>query len=305
MTHSKTATPGSIPGSPAQHVSHCRAVSGLLERERAACGRLGGGGLPRRNPHVDATDLDVVPYVVPLGMSKPRLLDLFCGAGGAAMGYHRAGFYVVGVDIKPQPNYCGDEFVQDDALNWLRVAAADELLDGYFDAIHASPPCQAHSTIAKQQRQRRPGAYEHPELVAETRELLRATGLAYVIENVLGAPLIDAVMLCGSSFGLDLRRHRLFECSFPVLAQPCAHYWQTPRFVSLDKRSGPSSVVGVHGHHNYAGERELREKAMGIDWMTPYELTQAIPPAYTEHIGAFLMREILTPVSSCSLGANQ
>ena len=137
-----------------------------------------------------------------------------------------------------------------------------------------------------------------------TRQLLLEAGLPFVIENVIGAPLENAIMLCGSSFGLDVRRHRLFECSFPVLAPPCAHYWQTPRFISLDRRRGPKSavpvhgssrlagVVGVHGHINYAGEQELRKEAMGIDWMSPYELTQAIPPAYTEHIGQYLTAEI-------------
>lgn len=225
---------------------------------------------------------------------RPRLLDLFCGAGGAAVGYHRAGFNVVGVDIQPQPNY-PFEFHQADAMTFP--------LDG-FDAIHASPPCQAYSTIAKQQRKRRPGTYEHPDLVEDTRARLQAAGVPFVIENVLGAPLHNPIMLCGSSFGLDVRRHRLFECSFPIMAPPCAHHWQTPRFRSLDRRrglksvvpvygggqiSGLASVVGVHGNLKYAGERALREEAMGIDWMSPYELTQAIPPAYTTHIGGYLM----------------
>jgi DNA (cytosine-5)-methyltransferase 1 len=214
---------------------------------------------------------------------RPRLLDLFCGAGGCSVGYERAGFDVVGVDIKPQPNY-PFEFHQADALTFP--------LDG-FDAIHASPPCQAHSSIAKQQRTRRPGAYEHPDLVDETRRLLQATGLPYVIENVLSAPLRNHIMLCGSSFGLNVRRHRLFECSFPVMAPSCAHHWQQPRFRSLDKRhNGLATVVGVHGHINYAGEAELRSAAMGIDWMAQDELAQAIPPAYTEHIGGYLMAEI-------------
>ena len=228
---------------------------------------------------------------------RPRLLDLFCGAGGAAVGYHRAGFDVVGVDVAAQPNY-PFEFHEADAMTFP--------LDG-FDAIHASPPCQAHSTIAKQQRIRRPGAFDHPDLVDATRARLIAAGVPYVIENVEGAPLRNHIRLCGSSFGLDVRRHRLFECSMPVLAPPCAHHWQLPRFRSLDQRrglksvvpvygggqiAGLASVVGVHGHHNYAGERELREAAMGIDWMSPYELTQAIPPAYTEHIGAYLLAEL-------------
>ena len=230
-------------------------------------------------------------------VSRPRLLDLFCGAGGAAMGYSRAGFDVVGVDINPQPRF-PFEFVQDDALNFP--------LDG-FDAIHASPPCQHASTIAKQCRALRPGTYEHPNLVPQTRELLRLSGLPYVIENVVGAELENPIMLCGSSFGLDVRRHRLFECSFPIMAMPCAHHWQKPRFRTLDKRRHNltstvpvhgqgrqlASVVGVHGHLGYKGERDLRERAMGVDWMTPDELSQAIPPAYTEFIGEQLMSYIL------------
>lgn len=229
---------------------------------------------------------------------KPRLLDLYCGAGGCSVGYARAGFEVWGVDIVEQPNYpflaC---FAQDDALLFLErmIEAGDT---AHFAAIHASPPCQAHSTIAKQVRQMRPGEYDeaHVDLVAPTRELLEATGLPYVIENVPGAPLRNPIQLCGSGFGLDLHRHRLFETNFSLMAPPCAHGWQAPRFRSLDKRRKGklAAVVGVHGHHNYSGERELREKAMGIDWMSPYELTQAIPPVYCEHIGSYLLTHIQT-----------
>lgn len=241
---------------------------------------------------------------------RPRLLDLYSGAGGCAKGYHDAGFDVVGVDLKDQPNY-PYTFIRDDALAVLDCLVHGERIHGWkmtdFVAIHGSPPCQAHSSIAKQQRILRPGAYEHPDLVDDTRRLMKRSGLPYVIENVIGAPLHNAIQLCGSSFGLDVRRHRLFECSFPVMGLPCAHHWQTPRFRSLDKRrglksvvpvygggqiTGLASVVGVHGNLNYAGERALREAAMGIDWMTPYELTQAIPPAYTEHIGQYLMAAV-------------
>ena len=221
-------------------------------------------------------------------MSRPRLLDLFCGAGGAAMGYARAGFEVVGVDIEPQPNY-PFEFHEADALEVLRYRAFPHEEWGQFDAIHASPPCQAYSTVSG--RGRNPQR-EYPELIEPVRGLLKAAELPYVIENVIGAPLLDAVRLCGSSFGLDVRRHRLFECSFFVMVPGCNHAWQRPRFRSLDSRQKTAAtVVGVHGHTNYAGELALRERAMGIDWMTATELTQAIPPAYTEHIGHFLMAE--------------
>lgn len=232
-------------------------------------------------------------------MKPPRLLDLFCGAGGAARGYQRAGFYVVGVDINPQPRYAGDEFIQ---ANVMELATA-----GDFDAIHASPPCQAHSTIAKQQRTRR--EYDHPDLVADTRDILLASGLPWVMENVEGAPMTNCVVLCGSSFGLDVRRHRLFELGLwdCVLAPPCAHGWQTPRFrrnlspvvgvYGRGTRYALASVVGVHGHINYTGERDLRKAAMGVDWMSDQELTQAIPPAYTEWIGVQLMR-VLTEAAA-------
>ena len=236
---------------------------------------------------------------------RPRLLDLFCGAGGAAMGYHRAGFDVVGVDNRPQPHY-PFEFFQMDGLDV-------EAYTGQFDAIHASPPCQAFSTIAKQRRiTTTDRTFDHPDLVAPTRELLEATGLPYVIENVPGAPLVEPVMLCGSSFGLDVRRHRLFETNWPLMVPACAHGWQTPRFRTADKRRTTvmdtvpvtgtgrklSSVVTVAGHLDFSGELELRKQAMDIDWMTTYELTQAIPPAYTELIGHQLLAHIQAGIAA-------
>lgn len=205
-----------------------------------------------------------------------RILDLFCGAGGAAMGYALAGHEVVGVDINPQPRY-PFEFHQADALLYP--------LEG-FDVIHASPPCHRYSTVGKQSALKLGTIY--PDLVPATRDRLRASGVRWIIENVVGAPLINPIMLCGSSFGLDLKRHRLFETGrFRLIPPSCNHGWQTPRFRSLDKRRAGklSRVVGVHGHINYSGERELRERAMQITWMNPHELTQAIPPAYTHWIG--------------------
>ena len=204
-------------------------------------------------------------------MRKPRLLDLFCGAGGAATGYHRAGFEVIGVDIKPQPRF-PFEFYQGDALTFP--------LDGY-DVIHASPPCQAHSALRTLWRDR-----EHPDHVASTRLRLQAAGVPYVIENVPGAPLHDTVVLCGSSLALgsngrQLWRHRLFECNFPVMVPPCAHRGQP---------------VGIYGHggggsmtRGYKGTKAEYQEAMEMPWATKAEIAQAIPPAYTEHIGYYLM----------------
>lgn len=227
-------------------------------------------------------------------MSRPRLLDLFSGAGGAAMGYNRAGFDAVGVDNRPQPHY-PFEFVQADALEFLRKLIAAYKEGGIhpeflFDAIHASPPCQAYSSVSGRALKGKRRSY--PDLIGPVRELLEATGLPYVIENVPGAPLLEPARLCGSWFGLDVRRHRLFETNWPLLSTPCSHHWQRPRFRSLDSRQNVlASVVGVHGHHNYAGERELREQAMGIDWMTRDELREAIPPAFTELVGARLLEK--------------
>ncbi len=213
-----------------------------------------------------------------------RILDLFCGAGGASVGYHRAGFTVVGVDIEPQPHY-PYEFHQLDVL----TLDPDDLLD--HDAVHSSPPCQAHSTQTQDKS-------KHVDLIPATRDLLAASGVPYVIENVEGARrrLIEPVRLCGSSFGLDVRRHRYFETNWPLEGLPCDHAWQTPRFRSLgiaQHRAGQlATVVGVHGHINYPGEFPLRCAAMDIDWMTNDELVQSIPPAYTEHIGQQLMNHL-------------
>ena len=220
---------------------------------------------------------------------RPRLLDLYCKAGGASMGYHLAGFEVIGVDHEPQKNY-PFEFVQADAIEFIKAHGHE------FDAVHASPPCQRYSTAAAKARKR---GRSYPDLIAPTREALRATGLPYVMENVEAAAreLLDPLRLCGSSFGLDVRRHRLFETAgFAWSPPPCDHGWQTPRFRSLNsdkrRRGDLACVVGVHGKLNYAGEFEVRRRAMGIDWMTNAELTQAIPPAYTRHVGEALMEHL-------------
>lgn len=223
-------------------------------------------------------------------MTRPLLLDLFCGAGGAGMGYHRAGFDVVGVDLARQPNY-PFTFHQYDALAYLSTAP----LSGVA-AIHASPPCQNYSPASGTAKKHHGAKY--PDLVAPTRAALRATGLPYVIENVAGAPLIGPAQLCGSAFGLDVRRHRYFETNWFLWSVPCDHGWQTPRFTPLDnkgrKAGRRASVVGVHGNTQYAGELAIRRAAMGIDWMTNAELVEAIPPAYTEHIGRELLAHITT-----------
>jgi DNA (cytosine-5)-methyltransferase 1 len=209
---------------------------------------------------------------------RPRLLDLFCGAGGAAVGYHRAGYDIVGVDIRPQPNY-PFEFHRGDALEYPLAG---------FGAIHASPPCQDHSPLSNFHATHGTGW-----MLPATIDRLRPLPVPWVVENVVGPTVTMGgwwFNLCGSSFGLDVRRHRRFGSNRLMLAPPCAHHWQTPRFRGIDRRQTTlASVVGVYGHLDYAGQAELRNAAMGIDWMTQPELAQAIPPAYTEWIGGQLI----------------
>lgn len=227
-------------------------------------------------------------------MARPLLLDLFCGAGGAAMGYHRAGFDVIGVDIRPQPRY-PFPFVQADALHVLQFVADDAEpwpaehpypAPARPDAIHASPPCQAYTAMRTSWNART----DHPDLLPPVRDRLAAIGIPWVIENVPGAPMRPDVMLCGSAFGLgipgyQLRRHRWFELSDGwLMSPPCQHH-------------GP--VIGIYGDHGRDRRRTRgygryftlaeRQAAMRIDWMARDELDQAIPPAYTEHIGRHLI----------------
>lgn len=205
---------------------------------------------------------------------RPKLLDLCAGAGGAAMGYARAGFEVTGVDINPQPNY-PFSFIRDDALHFLRQHA------DRYDAIHVSPPCQRHSAMTAC----RPGlADEYDDIIAPVREMLIATRLHYVIENVPGSPLIDPVWLCGQMFGLELYRHRGFEANFPIVAP------EHPEHVIPASKAGhwkPGTIMSVAGH--VAPMWKAREVMGGIDWMTRDELGESIPPLYTEHVGRSLM----------------
>lgn len=223
---------------------------------------------------------------------KPRLLDLFCCAGGAGMGYHRAGFDVVGVDVEPQKHY-PFEFHQADAIEYL-LAHGHE-----FDVIHASPPCQLYSITANAH------AVQHPDLLVPTRAALIEVGRPYIIENVELAPLIDPLMLCGSMFGLRapdvdgvwlrMERHRLFETSFPVglAPAPCSHdstlvggSYKGSRHRKPEHRDSPDRRGGYTPHVT------VRGALMGIDWMNEHELAQAIPPAYTEWIGDQLLAHI-------------
>jgi DNA (cytosine-5)-methyltransferase 1 len=220
-------------------------------------------------------------------MSAPTLLDAFCGAGGAGMGYVRAGFDVTGVDIRPQPHY-PFTFHQGDALAFIEEHGRE------YDVIHASPPCQAFTAY----RRRGSGVGDkYPDLITSGRSLLAATGKPWVIENVAGAPLSDPIRLCGSSFKLDVRRHRLFETNWPIrgVVPPCDHGWQTPRFPPASNRTNLRKTVEV-------GVRrislDIQRAAMGIDWMTREELSEAVPPAYTEYLGRQLRAFVDQPAAA-------
>jgi DNA (cytosine-5)-methyltransferase 1 len=207
---------------------------------------------------------------------KARLLDLFCGAGGAAKGYQRAGFYVVGVDIKLQPHYCGDEFYQADALEYCAEHGKE------FDAIHASPPCQAYSECTPMWARK-----NHPDLIGKTREVLQKTGKPFIIENVENARslLENPIMLCGSMFDLEVWRHRYFEIFgiWMLSKSSCRHIGHP-----VTVRAGSNARKAQGGKHNLEHEK----KSMGIDWMTGDELTEAIPPAYTQFIGTHLLEAL-------------
>lgn len=222
----------------------------------------------------------------------PWLLDLFCCGGGGAVGYRQAGFRVVGVDIKRQPHY-PFEFHQGDALAFL----ADQTFMERFEAVHASPPCQAHTRaalLAEHQGKTRSTI----DLVEPTRRLLRRTGLPYAMENVEGAPL-HGVTLCGSSFGLKVRRHRIFESNVYIPALKCDHKGQGKpvgiygvmgdTVQGLDKKGSGKWVIGG----STAKDIEQAQEAMGIDWLPWQQLKEAIPPVYTAHVGASLMEAVL------------
>lgn len=230
-------------------------------------------------------------------MAELLLVDLFCGAGGATCGYQQAGFRVLGVDHRPQPRYCGDEFVQADGLEFLggpiRDGATVTTLSGRrismstVDAIHASPPCQAYSVSTKALRL---AGKHYPDLIAPTRDLLVKWGGIWVVENVPGAPMRPDLVLCGCMFSLPgLKRERWFELSWRPfdLRSPCHH-------------SDPIVTVVGHGPNQHSHYRHvpgpewtaLKHAAMGINWMNREELGEAVPPPYTHHIGELLMARV-------------
>ena len=211
---------------------------------------------------------------------RPRLLDAFSGAGGATRGYQMAGFHVTGVDIKTQPRYVGDAFVQGDAIAFIREHGHE------FSVIHASPPCQRYSRASKQSGT----GHLHPDLIAPTRAALLKTGRPYVIENVADARnvLSASLLLCGAMFpGLRTYRHRLFESSVLLMSPPHPpHMLTTPRSNVYVE----GQFMTVYGH---VSPVEKAREVMGIDWpMTQAEVVEAIPPAYTRWIGRQLIEHL-------------
>ncbi len=213
-----------------------------------------------------------------------KLLDLYCGVGGASVGYANAGFEVFGVDLKHGKRY-PFTYLRANVLDILR----NESYIDQFDVIHASPPCQTHS-ITKHLRNAQGNSTSKLDLIPETREALIASGKPYIIENVPGSPLINPIQLCGSSFGLKVRRHRLFESNMPLVGSKCDHKAQgRPIGVYGAMGDKPQGLDKVTGKYVYGGQvattiDEARD-AMGINWAIWSELVEAIPPAFTKYLG--------------------
>lgn len=206
-----------------------------------------------------------------------KLLDLFCGAGGAAAGYARAGFEVIGVDIEDHAESFargvpGGTFIQSDWEDALHMLGHEA------DAIHASPPCQAYTWGTRKGRED-----DFPMYIDVVRESMLAMEVPYVIENVVGAPLLEPTVLCGSMFGLEVNRHRLFESSVDL--------WPVPAHPRCSGRIARGEAFTVAGHGGDSTDFRIAtwRRAMGIEWMTKKELTEAIPPAYTEWIGEHIV----------------
>ncbi len=210
-----------------------------------------------------------------------KLLDACCGVGGATRGYMNSGFHVTGVDINPQPDYCGDIFIQGDAIEYIREY-------GYqYDFIHVSWPCQAYSTLTKGTNY----GLKYPDLIQLGRQVMRESGRPWVIENVAGAPIRKDLMLCGEMFGLGVIRHRFFEISGVEIPNPI-HLRHRGRVAGMRHGvwyQGP--YFAVYGEGGGKGTVPEWQTAMGIDWTDNRKsIAEAIPPAYTELIGRNIIK---------------
>ena len=211
-----------------------------------------------------------------------RMLDLCCGGGGGAVGYHRAGItHITGVDTVKRKRY-PFTFIQADAMEYLEKHWHE------YDCIHASPPCQKWVTLAKQHKTTR----VHPDLLTPMLQLLPELGIPYVIENIMQAPMPCTVMLCGSMFGLDVRRHRKFATNFFIPQPPCRHDLQT-RIIGVYGSGGLMVNERGFATQRFRTRQEASDAMGGLDWMKNIkEITEAIPPAYTEYIGPHLINYI-------------
>jgi len=236
---------------------------------------------------------------VNMNKQKPKLLDLFCGAGGCTKGYQRAGFWVRGIDYKLQPRYCGDEFVMADALEYLTgLIESGEIRE--FDAIHASPPCQADSNGRNYGGRKKKEPDRHPRLIEPTLDLLRRFKGLWILETVIGAAhrLSYPLMICGTALSLRVQRHRLFESNLFLFSPgPCNH---RPFDVSVRRHrreyllayKDALTAKGQSVRRPPSCRKSVASDAMGIDWMILDEMGEAIPPAYTTFIGEQLLAVI-------------
>lgn len=208
---------------------------------------------------------------------KPKLLDLYCCAGGGGYGYEQAGLDVTGIDIEHQPKHRG-KFIQYDAIEYLTAHFQE------YDVIHASPPCQYYSLSAKQFRDK---GKEYVDLIEATRIALVSTGKPYVIENVPGSPLINPILLCGAMFGMMTYRHRLFESNIKLEVPP--HPEHTAPNAKMGRKPKHGEFVQYVGH--FSGVELVREMT-GLHWLGQYELAQSIPPQYTKFIGEQLIKKL-------------
>lgn len=206
-----------------------------------------------------------------------KMLDLYCGGGGAGYGYEQAGFNVTGVDIKPQPKYQG-KFIQADAIDYLKAHFQE------YDVVHASPPCQAYSMASMQFRK---AGKAYVDLIEVTRRELIKTGKPYIIENVSGSPLKNPIELCGLMFGMRTYRHRLFESNIEIKTPP--HPKHTAQNAKMGRKPKDGEFIQYVGHFSGVG---LVQEMTGLYWLGQSELAQSIPPQYTKFIGDLIIRSI-------------